>query len=33
MRFMLIQTFGRGDEKTVPITEWSPEDIAAHIEF
>jgi hypothetical protein len=33
MRFMLIQTFGRGDVTTVPITEWSPEDIAAHIEF
>ena len=33
MRFMLIQTFGRGDETTMPITEWSPEDIAAHIEF
>jgi hypothetical protein len=33
MRYMLIQTFGREDETTVPITEWSPEDIAAHIEF
>src|SRR5215217_3313968 len=33
MRFMLTQTFGRGDETTMPITEWSPEDIAAHIEF
>lgn len=33
MRFMLIQTYGREDETTVPITEWSPVDIAAHIEF
>jgi hypothetical protein len=33
MRFMLIQTYGRGDADTVPISEWSAEDIAAHIEF
>jgi hypothetical protein len=33
MRFMLMQTYGRGSADTVPITEWSPEDIAAHIEF
>lgn len=33
MRFMLIQTYGRHDDETVPITEWSPEEIAAHIEF
>ena len=33
MRFMLIQTYGRGDDDTVPVTEWSPDDIAAHIEF
>jgi hypothetical protein len=33
MRFMLIQTYGRGDDETVPVTEWSAEDIAAHIEF
>jgi hypothetical protein len=33
MRFMLIQTYGRGDESTVPITEWTAQDVAAHIEF
>ena len=33
MRFMLIQTWGRGDADTTPITDWSPEDVAAHIEF
>jgi hypothetical protein len=33
MRFMLIQTYGRGDDDTVPVTEWSPGDLAAHIEF
>jgi hypothetical protein len=32
-RFMLIQTYGRGDDATVPITDWSPEDVSAHIEF
>lgn len=33
MRFMLIQTYGRGTGDVVPITEWSPDDLAAHIEF
>jgi hypothetical protein len=33
MRFMLIQTYGRGDDETVPVTEWSAEDVTAHIEF
>jgi hypothetical protein len=33
MRFMLIQTFGRGDDETTPVTEWSAEDIAAHVAF
>jgi hypothetical protein len=33
MRFMLIQTYGRGDDETTPITEWSAEDIAAHVAF
>jgi hypothetical protein len=33
MRFMLIQTYGRGDDDTIPMTEWSAEDIAAHIAF
>lgn len=33
MRFMLIQAYGRGDDQTVPITDWSHEDLVAHIEF
>lgn len=33
MRFMLTQNYGRGTADTVPVTEWSPEDLAAHIEF
>jgi hypothetical protein len=33
MRFMLIQTYGRGDDQSVPVTEWSPDDVTAHIEF
>jgi hypothetical protein len=33
MRFMLTQTWGRGTDDTVPITDWSPADVAAHIEF
>lgn len=33
MRFMLTQTWGRATDDTVPITEWSPADVAAHIEF
>lgn len=33
MRVMLIQAYGRGDDDTVPITEWSREDLAAHIAF
>src|SRR5688500_17594067 len=33
MRFMLNQTYGRETPDTVPITEWSPDDVAAHIQF
>lgn len=33
MRFMLIQAYGRGDDHTVPVSEWSHEDLVAHIEF
>lgn len=33
MRFMLTQAYGRGTEDLIPVTEWSPEDLAAHIEF
>lgn len=31
-KFMLIQSYG-GVEDGVPMTEWSPADINAHIEF
>ena len=33
MRFMLTQTWGRASDDTAPITDWSPADVAAHIEF
>lgn len=33
MRVMLIQAYGRGDDEALPVTEWSPEDLAAHIAF
>jgi hypothetical protein len=33
MRFMLMQTYGRETSDTVPVPEWSPEELAAHIEF
>jgi hypothetical protein len=33
MRFMLLQNYGEVASGCVPMTEWSPEDIQAHIEF
>jgi hypothetical protein len=33
MRFMLLQNYGQPESDCAPITEWSPEDIKAHIEF
>ena len=33
MRFMLLQNYGEVGAGCAPITEWSPEDIKAHIEF
>lgn len=33
MRFMLLQNYGAVGAGCAPITEWSPEDITAHIEF
>jgi hypothetical protein len=33
MRFMLLQNYGEVESDCVPMTEWSPEDIKAHIEF
>lgn len=33
MRFMLLQNYGEVESGCVPMTEWSPEDIRAHIAF
>jgi hypothetical protein len=33
MRFMLLQNYGEVESGCVPMSEWSPEDIKAHIEF
>ncbi len=33
MRFMLLQNYGELESGCAPMTEWSPGDIKAHIEF
>ena len=33
MRFMLLQNYGEVGSGSAPITEWSPVDIKAHIDF
>lgn len=33
MRFMLLQNYGPVESDCPPMTEWSPADIRAHIEF
>jgi len=33
MRFMLLQNYGEVESGCKPMTEWSPEDIKAHIDF
>jgi hypothetical protein len=33
MRYMLLQNYGEVESDCPPMTEWSPEDIRAHIEF
>lgn len=33
MRFMLMQSYGKVESEQPPMSEWSPQDIAAHIEF
>jgi hypothetical protein len=33
MRFMLLQNYGEVESGCPPMSEWSPEDIKAHIEF
>jgi hypothetical protein len=33
MRFMLLQNYGEPESHCVPMTEWTPEEIKAHIDF
>jgi hypothetical protein len=33
MRFMLLQNYGEVESECAPMTEWTPGDIKAHIEF
>jgi len=33
MRFMLLQNYGPAESGCPPMTEWSPADVQAHIEF
>lgn len=33
MRFMLLQNYGEVESHCAPMTEWSPQDVRAHIEF
>jgi hypothetical protein len=33
MRFMLLQNYGEVESDCAPMSEWSPEDIKAHIAF
>jgi hypothetical protein len=33
MRFMLLQNYGRVESDWSPMTEWTPADVRAHIEF
>ena len=33
MRFMLLQNYGEVESDCAPMTEWSPGDVKAHIEF
>ena len=33
MRFMLLQNYGQTESHCPPMTEWTPEDIKAHIDF
>jgi len=33
MKFLVLQNYGGGDGCTVPMSEWTPEEIRAHIDF
>ena len=33
MRFMLLQNYGEVESNCPPMTEWTPADIKAHVEF
>jgi len=33
MRFMLLQNYGQVESGCAPMTEWTPEEVKAHIDF
>jgi hypothetical protein len=33
MRFMLLQNYGEVESGCAPMTEWTPEEVKAHIDF
>ena len=33
MRFMLLQNYGEVESGCAPMSEWTPDDVKAHIEF
>jgi len=33
MRFMLLQNYGEVESECPPMSEWTPQDITAHIDF
>ena len=33
MRFMLLQNYGEVESDCLPMNEWTPQDVKAHIEF
>jgi hypothetical protein len=33
MRFMLLQNYGEVESGCLPMTEWTPEEVNAHIQF
>ncbi|MGV9299880.1 YciI family protein [Amycolatopsis sp. NPDC003676] len=32
-KYMLLQTYAQGEDCDIPLPEWAPEDIRAHIQF
>jgi hypothetical protein len=33
MRFMLLQNYGEVESDCSPMSEWTPEEVRAHIDF